>query len=247
VLQPSDEQLQSAKNAGVELHFTPLAKDAFVFFVNNQNPVSGLSVKQIRDIYLKKITNWKEVGGNNSGILPYQRPENSGSQTAMLKEVMKGEELPTPLQTERFAGMAGIVLEVAQYRGKEESIGYSFRFYTEEMMQDVLGLRKTQADYLQLMIDLIPKNDLDLSKKHDNYQSELQNMAKPIKLLAIDGIAPSEENIRSGTYPFTVDVYAVTAGTTNPHVLELIDWMLSPEGQELIEKTGYVGVAVNKD
>jgi len=42
-------------------------------------------------------------------------------------------------------------------------------------------------------------------------------------------------------------VFAVTAGTTNPHVPELIEWMLSPEGQELIERTGYVRVRENRD
>ena len=45
----------------------------------------------------------------------------------------------------------------------------------------------------------------------------------------------------------TVDVFTVTAGTTNPHVQDLIDWLLSPQGQELIEKTGYVGVGANGD
>ena len=48
VLQPSDEHLAAAKNAGVELHLTPIAKEAFVFFVIGRNPVSGLSIEQIQ-------------------------------------------------------------------------------------------------------------------------------------------------------------------------------------------------------
>jgi phosphate transport system substrate-binding protein len=48
------------------------------------------------------------------------------------------------------------------------------------------------------------------------------------------------------TYPLTVDVYAVTAGTSNPYAQEFIDWMLSSQGQDLIEKTGYVGVFERK-
>ena len=36
-------------------------------------------------------------------------------------------------------------------------------------------------------------------------------------------------------------------GSSNPHVQDLIDWILSPQGQELIEKTGYVGVMANRD
>jgi hypothetical protein len=66
--------------------------------------------------------------------------------------------------------------------------------------------------------------------------------AAPVKLLSVNGVAPTEENIRSGLYPFTVDIFAVTAGTGNPNVRKLIDWLLSPQGQELIEKVGYVGI-----
>jgi len=92
------------------------------------------------------------------------------------------------------------------------------------------------------MLDLIPIDDPDFHEKRENYQSEIDKIMLPVKLLAVDGIYPSKENIRNGTYPFTVDVFAVTAGTSNPHVQDIIDWLLSPQGQELIEKTGYVGV-----
>ena len=64
-----------------------------------------------------------------------------------------------------------------------------------------------------------------------------------IKILSIDGIAPSVENIKNGTYPITGPLYAVTyKGNTNENVDKLLEWVLSEEGQELIEKTGYVGI-----
>jgi ABC-type phosphate transport system substrate-binding protein len=56
VLQPSDSQLQTARDAGAELRPTPIAKEAFVFFVSERNPVLNLSIEQIQNIYLKKIT-----------------------------------------------------------------------------------------------------------------------------------------------------------------------------------------------
>lgn len=68
------------------------------------------------------------------------------------------------------------------------------------------------------------------------------NPAKKIKLLSVDGLEPSAANIRSGAYPYTADIYAVTAGTKNPHAAELIGWFLSSQGQQLIEDTGYVGL-----
>lgn len=61
------------------------------------------------------------------------------------------------------------------------------------------------------------------------------------KLLSINGIYPSEKNIRSGRYPFISNFYAVTNGEPKGSTKLLIDWILSPQGQELIEKTGYTG------
>lgn len=63
------------------------------------------------------------------------------------------------------------------------------------------------------------------------------------KLLKIDGVAPSAENIASGAYPFTVEFYAITNGAPTGNTKKLIDWMLSPQGQTLIEKTGYAGIS----
>lgn len=59
------------------------------------------------------------------------------------------------------------------------------------------------------------------------------------KLLSVDGTAPSPENIQNMSYPFVSRFYAVTNGEPKGNSKLLIDWILSPQGQELIEKTGY--------
>lgn len=59
------------------------------------------------------------------------------------------------------------------------------------------------------------------------------------KLLAIDGYSPTEENIRSGDYPFVNNFYAVTNGEPTRKAKQLIDWICGEQGQELIVKTGY--------
>ena len=197
--QPSEQQLASAKEKGVELVLTPIAKEAFVFFVNKENPVGALTVEQIQNIYQKRIVNWKTVGGKNEKILPFQRPENSGSQTIMRAMVMRNKPLPAPLWEEYSAGMGEMISQIAIYRNYSSSIGYSFRYFATGM-----------------------------------------NPNENIKLLAINGIEPTVENIRNGTYPFAIDVYAVTAGSKNENTEKLIEWILSPQGQSLVEKTGYV-------
>lgn len=64
-----------------------------------------------------------------------------------------------------------------------------------------------------------------------------------IKIISIDGVKPTAETIRDGSYPLGGPLYAVTwEGNENENVQKLLDWVLSPEGQYLIEKTGYIPV-----
>ncbi len=65
-----------------------------------------------------------------------------------------------------------------------------------------------------------------------------------VKMVSIDDVAPTVENIKNGRYPITTSLYAVTyKDNPNANVDKLINWVLSNEGQEIIEKTGYVGIA----
>ncbi len=64
-----------------------------------------------------------------------------------------------------------------------------------------------------------------------------------IKMIAVDGVAPTVENIKNKNYPIVTPVYAVTyENNPNPNVDILINWILSDEGQYIIEQTGYVGI-----
>ena len=62
VTEPSKEELELAKEKGVELDVIPVVKEGFVFYVNANNPVDSLTVEQVQKIYTGEITNWKEVG-----------------------------------------------------------------------------------------------------------------------------------------------------------------------------------------
>ncbi|MBO0600798.1 substrate-binding domain-containing protein [Sporosarcina sp. E16_3] len=197
-LAPSDQQLEVAKRLGKELKLTPIGKEAFVFFVNEKNPVRSLTADQIKGIYAGDISNWKAVGGKMKAIRAFQRPEDSGSQTA-LQHFMGDVPIMDP-PVEDIASLMGTVIDqVSDYKNYNNAIGYTFRYYSTEMT------------------------------KNNN-----------IRLLAIDGVEPTKETIRAGTYPVTNELYAVTAGSNNPHVEAFIGWVLSEQGQEIIEKTGYV-------
>lgn len=198
---PSKEQLVYAEECGTTFEFTQIGSEAFVFFVHKDNPIDSLTAEQIRGIYAGEITNWKEVGGNDEPIVAFQRNEGSGSQSMLLR-FMGDTPVMEPPMSQVSGFMGGIIEEVADYRSHSGSIGFSFRFYVEGIIQ------------------------------HPD-----------IKLIAIDGVAPNVENIQNKTYPIVAPVYAVTwAGNDNPNVKKLLDWILSDEGQYIIEETGYVGI-----
>lgn len=64
------------------------------------------------------------------------------------------------------------------------------------------------------------------------------------KILSINDVYPSIEDIVDNSYLFTANFYAVTRGEPQSNVKKLIDWILSDEWQDLIEKTGYVPLRV---
>lgn len=133
VTEPSEEELKMAHDAGVELTITKVVNEGFVFFVNAQNPVNGLTIEEIVDIYSGEVNYWNEVGGNNSKIIPYQRPINSGSQTGMLSLVMKDVPMRTPTSEEAIESMGGIIDIVADYDNNIDGIGYSYYYYANVM------------------------------------------------------------------------------------------------------------------
>lgn len=74
------------------------------------------------------------------------------------------------------------------------------------------------------------------------YYATVMNPSERLRILSVNGISPSPENIRNSTYPFVVDVYAYTTeqAMENPNVEALLEWIISDEGQKLIELCGYV-------
>ena len=156
VTEPSKEELELAKQKGVELEVIPVVKEGFVFYVNSNNKVDSLTKDQIQGIYSGEITNWKEVGGEDMEIKPFQRPTNSGSQTGMLSLVMKDKKLMDPLKENLVDTMAQIINFVSSYENGKNSIGYSYYYYATTMYE---GIDKEIARNIKLIgIDGVKPN-----------------------------------------------------------------------------------------
>ena len=133
VTYPSEEELQMAEDAGMEFEIVPVVKDAFVFLLNDENPVDELTVDEIQKIYSGFLSNWQILGGNNAPIVAYQRPVNSGSQSGMLELVMGDIEMMDAPSEMRPGGMGDLIESIAAYDNAVNAIGYSYYYYAEGM------------------------------------------------------------------------------------------------------------------
>jgi phosphate transport system substrate-binding protein len=201
VYEPPVDVKQEFENEFENYEIDPLGRDGLVFMVNAENPVESLTVDQLYGIYTGQITNWKEVGGNDEEIKPFQRNEDSGSQTLFMKLLMKGEEPMDPPKDLREDTMGGLIDSVAAFDGSGSAIGYSVYYYANLM--------------------------------HSN---------PSLKLISVDGVAPTNDSIESAEYPLTNDFYIAirAAEPEDSPVRALRDAMLTEAGKQLLESENYV-------
>ena len=211
--QPTTAELNMAAAAGVELISEPIGFDAFVFITHRDNPVDNLTIEQIRGIYSGRITNWKEVGGNDEKIVAYQhRTAYSSWQPASTKqlrmeELMQGLTMIPP-QTERVPGGC-----------------QCFRFYVD------------RAIYFQ-------NNPNSLGFTYKFYLNNIRNYShQDVKILKVNGVMPTAETIRDGSYPLTTPYFAtIRAEDVEETGGRFLSWILSDEGQATITQAGYVSL-----
>lgn len=185
-----------AKAASEELVEVPIAYDALAVVVHPSNPVKQLTRKQLEDIFRGKITNWKQVGGDDRKIVVYSRETSSGTYEFFKESVLKNKNYMSSSLSMPATG--AIIQSVGQTRG---AIGYVGLAYVSPRI-------KTLA--------------VSYDDKHF--------------------ATPTLENAINKTYPIVRPLYYYynkkNAGLTDP----LLQFVLSPTGQEIIKKSGYIPV-----
>lgn len=105
------------KDAGLVDHVVAIAP--FALIVNKDVKVDNLTKAQATDIFMGKITNWKEVGGQDQKIIVVHRPDSSGSKALVKKIVLDGKEFTKDGVTQESSG--AVATTVGQTAG---AIGY---------------------------------------------------------------------------------------------------------------------------
>ena len=135
------EEIAAAQKNGVDPKEFTVARDAIAVVVHPSNPVQGLTIPQLADIYTGKITNWQELGGEDRPIVLLSRESNSGTYVYFLEHVVRQgvkSDLMFSPDTLLMPSSEGISNEVRQ---NPNAIGYDGLGYVTDD-QKVLAVAK---------------------------------------------------------------------------------------------------------
>jgi len=168
-----------------------VARDGLAIIVHPSNPVRGLKIAEVKQIFSGDLARWQDLGGPDRRITVVTREEGSGTRGAFQELVMGKTRIYSGAITE---DSNGTVREIVAH--DPASIGFIS-----------LGLVNSQ-----------------------------------VRALALDGAAASDENIRNGSYRLVRPFLFLSRGQPTGLAKEFIDFVLSDEGQALIEKEGLLPI-----
>ena len=119
-----------AKAAGEDLVEVTIAYDALAIITHPSNPVQKLTRQQLEDIFRGKITNWKEVGGDDRKIVVYSRETSSGTYEFFKESVLRNKNYMSSSLSMPATG--AIIQSVSQTKG---AIGYVGLAYVSDRVK----------------------------------------------------------------------------------------------------------------
>ncbi len=139
------EEIEEARKQGIEPQEHVIARDAIAVIVNPQNPLRRLTMKQVSLIFQGKVSNWKELGGDDRPIVRVSRETNSGTHVYFLESVIrlgnKENKEIFSADTLLLPSSEGIISEVGD---NPNAIGYDGLGYITEDVE-VLAIAGTEG------------------------------------------------------------------------------------------------------
>jgi phosphate transport system substrate-binding protein len=184
-------QLQQKRNlTTVEL---PVALDGLAVYVHEGNPITELTLAQLKKIYTGAAKNWKDVGGKDERIILYGRENSSGTYAYFKEHVLENADYYPTTQT--LPGTAAVINAVSK---------------------DVRGIGYGGIAYLKGVKAIKVKKDEKTP-----------------------GVEPTLENVQKNIYPISRFLYWYLAGQPKDQMKKLTDWVMSEEGQAVVNDVGY--------
>jgi phosphate transport system substrate-binding protein len=214
------EENAEAQQKGFSLKEIPVAIDGIAIAVNHNLTIPGLTVAQFKDIYTGKITNWQQVGGPNLPITAYSRSEEAGGTVEFFVENV--------LNKEKFG------------------VNISYVDTTTEAVRKVAA--NPGGIYYASAPEVVPQciiKSLPLGRTSSQFVPPYQEP------FVLPSQCPNKRNqlnsqaFRSGDYAITRNLFVIVKqnGQADQQAgVAYADWLLTPQSQYLIEKTGFVRI-----
>jgi phosphate transport system substrate-binding protein len=143
----SASERAAAEQLGIEVVEYVIALDALAVIVHLDNPVDQLTIDQIADIYTGRVTNWREVGGNDAPFVLLSRESNSGTHVYFLEEVLrKGDPENRDLFAPQTLLMPSSVGITSELRRNPNAIGYEGLGYVDLAHEKVLRVARVATE-----------------------------------------------------------------------------------------------------
>ncbi len=193
-----DSEKAAIRGKGAEPMEYIVGQDGIAVIVHPSNPVSELTMEQVKQLYTGQVSKWKGVGGAQGKVLLYTRDSSSGTFAFFQEHVLKMKDYS--VKSRRLASNSAIVQSVSE---DLNAIGYVGLGYVKEAGNKVKVLRISQ------------------------------NASSP-------AIMPSVATVKDNSYPISRPLYVYGKGEAQGAVKVFVDYMLSPEGQSVVEEMGFV-------
>lgn len=208
-----------------------IGRDGIAVIINGKNPVKKITKQQIQDIFIGKITNWKEVGGGDAKITLIGKEEGRSTLDLFLKYFdLEGKEV-----------------------GEGKSAVMFHRVKPKEVKDPVTGkVTKHETPFSTVSAKLIGPNReaiaaVSIKKNTIAYVSvgtaqEIAAKGNRIKLLELDGVAATVSNVANESYPLRRPLNVVTNGAASGVAAEFIGFLMGPKGQKIVSDFEFVPV-----
>ena len=163
--QVEENEINLAKSHNITYKEFIVGLDGLAVLVNKNNPVNNLSIEQLRDIFMAKITNWKELGGEDRPIVLLSRESNSGTHMFFKETVIrlndincKDEFSPKALL---MPSSQAIVDEIYQ---NPNAIGYAGIGFMNDQTKAVSVSAQNSSEYVFPTIDNVMNGKYPISR-----------------------------------------------------------------------------------
>ncbi len=209
-----EDEIEIIKSNNKEPKEFKVALDGLAVIVNPNNKIDSLTIKQVGEIFIGRIKNWEQIGGENKKITLYGRENSSGTYEFFREHVLgkdpQGNTYDFDPSTQVLQGTSAL---------------------GEAVAKDNSGIAYGGVGYFAL------RNDVKILaiKKDEN----------SIAILPSKNGKVNYEDIWSHNYSISRYLYVYTIGEPLGEIKNFIDFILSEEGQKLVEQMEYIPLPKN--